>query len=187
MHVSLMGKIRNTWTMVKESLKQCIQKAHLITWFGYTSCSSLLIYRGYLVWCISAYFEIFICNTSPHSLTFKSDVFPQAYLAYGIPRSDLKFFALLQKVITLNQEKKIFVWMHGSYKKHWVKLYSITQIYCRVISQWNNVVLFLSEQAAYTVGGHSFNAATIEFCLLKSKSTAHRPQLVSTPKLCAAA
>jgi hypothetical protein len=52
-----------------------------------------------------------------------------AYLAYGIPRSDLKFFALLQK-------------------------------------------------AAYTVGGHSFNAATIEFCLLKSKSTVHRPQLV---------
>ncbi|XP_024370432.1 uncharacterized protein [Physcomitrium patens] len=51
-----------------------------------------------------------------------------AYLAYGIPKSDLKFFALLQK-------------------------------------------------AAYTVGGHSFNAATMEFCLLRSKSTAHRPQL----------
>lgn len=33
-------------------------------------------------------------------------------------------------------------------------------------------------QAAYTVGGHSFNAATIEYCLLKSKSTATRPQIV---------
>ena len=38
-------------------------------------------------------------------------------------------------------------------------------------------------QAAYTVGGHSFNAATIEFCLLRSKSTAHRRQLVSTASL----
>ncbi|KAG0504349.1 hypothetical protein KC19_N040600 [Ceratodon purpureus] len=35
----------------------------------------------------------------------------------------------------------------------------------------------LLQKAAYTVGGHSFNAATIEFCLLRSKSTAHRPQL----------
>ena len=106
--------------MVKKSLTRCIQKAHLISWFVYTSCSSPPIYRGYLVWCISAYFDIFICNASLHSLKCESDVFLQAYLAYGIPRSDLKFFALLQKVITFNQEKKILVWMHGSYKKHWV-------------------------------------------------------------------
>ncbi|XP_073387785.1 uncharacterized protein [Physcomitrium patens] len=51
-----------------------------------------------------------------------------AYLAYGIPKSDVKFLALLQK-------------------------------------------------AAYTVGGYSFNAATMAFCLLRSKSTAHRSQL----------
>ena len=96
--------------MVKKSLKECIQKAHLISWLVYTSCSSPPIYRGYLVWWISSYFEIVICKASLHSLKFESDVFLQAYLAYGIPRSDLKFFALLQKVITVNQEKKILVW-----------------------------------------------------------------------------
>jgi hypothetical protein len=55
------------------------------------------------------YFEISIHNASLQSLKCESDVFLQAYLAYGIPRSDLKFFALLQKVITFNQEKKILV------------------------------------------------------------------------------
>ncbi|KAI9087266.1 hypothetical protein K1719_030736 [Acacia pycnantha] len=51
-----------------------------------------------------------------------------AYLAYGVPRSDLKLFSLLQK-------------------------------------------------AAYTVGGHSFSAAAIEYMILKMKPPVHRPQI----------
>ncbi|XP_021681933.2 uncharacterized protein LOC110665930 isoform X3 [Hevea brasiliensis] len=51
-----------------------------------------------------------------------------AYLAYGIPRSDLKLFSLMQK-------------------------------------------------AAYTVGGHSFSAAAIEYVILKMKPPLHRPQI----------
>ncbi|BBG98707.1 HXXXD-type acyl-transferase family protein [Prunus dulcis] len=52
----------------------------------------------------------------------------QAYLAYGVPRSDLKLFSLMQK-------------------------------------------------AAYTVGGHSFSAAAIEYVILKMKPPLHRPQI----------
>lgn len=51
-----------------------------------------------------------------------------AYLAYGVPRSDLKLFSLMQK-------------------------------------------------AAYTVGGHSFSAAAIEYVILKMKPPLHRPQI----------
>ncbi|KAH7515231.1 uncharacterized protein LOC107428103 isoform X2 [Ziziphus jujuba] len=51
-----------------------------------------------------------------------------AYLAYGVPRSDLKLFSLMQK-------------------------------------------------AAYTVGGHSFTAAAIEYVILKMKPPVHRPQI----------
>ncbi|KAF5452864.1 hypothetical protein F2P56_027822 [Juglans regia] len=51
-----------------------------------------------------------------------------AYLAYGVPRSDLKLFSLMQKV-------------------------------------------------AYTVGGHSFSAAAIEYVILKMKPPHHRPQI----------
>ncbi|KAK4774922.1 hypothetical protein SAY86_009857 [Trapa natans] len=51
-----------------------------------------------------------------------------AYLAYGVPRSDLKLFSLMQK-------------------------------------------------AAYTVGGHSFTAAAIEYGILKMKPPPHRPQI----------
>ncbi|KDP33990.1 hypothetical protein JCGZ_07561 [Jatropha curcas] len=51
-----------------------------------------------------------------------------AFLAYGIPRSDIKLFSLMQK-------------------------------------------------AAYTIGGHSFSAADIEFIILKMKPPAHRPQI----------
>lgn len=51
-----------------------------------------------------------------------------AYLAYGVPRSDLKLFSLTQK-------------------------------------------------AAYTVGGHSFSAAAIEYVILKMKPPLHRPQI----------
>jgi hypothetical protein len=36
-------------------------------------------------------------------------------------------------------------------------------------------------QAAYCVGGHWFNAAVIEHCLLKGKVVSHRPQFVSPP------
>ncbi|CAH2037309.1 unnamed protein product [Thlaspi arvense] len=51
-----------------------------------------------------------------------------AYLAYGVPKTDLKLFSLMQK-------------------------------------------------AAYTVGGHSYNAATIEYMTLKMKPPLHRPQI----------
>ncbi|KAL5199276.1 hypothetical protein ABZP36_020479 [Zizania latifolia] len=51
-----------------------------------------------------------------------------AYLAYGVPRSDMKLFSLMQKV-------------------------------------------------AYTVGGHSFSAAFIEYVILKMKPPNHRPQM----------
>ncbi|XP_038714420.1 uncharacterized protein LOC120007990 isoform X2 [Tripterygium wilfordii] len=51
-----------------------------------------------------------------------------AYLAYGVPKSDLKLFSLMQK-------------------------------------------------AAYTVGGHSFSAAAIEYVILKMKPPLHRPQI----------
>ncbi|KAJ6825418.1 uncharacterized protein M6B38_376045 [Iris pallida] len=51
-----------------------------------------------------------------------------AYLAYGVPKSDIKLFYLMQK-------------------------------------------------ASYTIGGQSFNAADIEFVLLKMKPPAHRPQI----------
>lgn len=50
-----------------------------------------------------------------------------AYLAYGVPKSDMKLFTLMQK-------------------------------------------------AVYTVGGHSFSAACIEYVVLKMKPPAHRPQ-----------
>ncbi|CAL5040376.1 unnamed protein product [Urochloa decumbens] len=51
-----------------------------------------------------------------------------AYLAYGVPRSDMKLFSLMQK-------------------------------------------------AAYTIGGHSFSAAFIEYVILKMKPPSHRPQM----------
>ncbi|CAN8293032.1 unnamed protein product [Cochlearia groenlandica] len=51
-----------------------------------------------------------------------------AYLAYGVPKTDIKLFSLMQK-------------------------------------------------AAYTVGGHSYNAATIEYMTLKMKPPLHRPQI----------
>ncbi|CAH8252553.1 unnamed protein product [Arabidopsis lyrata] len=51
-----------------------------------------------------------------------------AYLAYGVPKTDLKLFSLMQK-------------------------------------------------AAYTVGGHSYNAVTIEYMTLKMSPPLHRPQI----------
>ncbi|XP_010499747.1 PREDICTED: uncharacterized protein LOC104777231 [Camelina sativa] len=51
-----------------------------------------------------------------------------AYLAYGVPKSDLKLFSLMQK-------------------------------------------------AAYTVGGHSYTAAAMEYVILKMKPPIHRPQI----------
>ncbi|ERN12606.1 uncharacterized protein LOC18440824 [Amborella trichopoda] len=51
-----------------------------------------------------------------------------AYLAYGVPRNEIKLFSLMQK-------------------------------------------------AAYTVGGHSFSAAFIEYVILNMKPPVHRPQL----------
>ncbi|KAF8046743.1 hypothetical protein N665_3464s0002 [Sinapis alba] len=51
-----------------------------------------------------------------------------AYLAYGVPKSDMKLFSLMLK-------------------------------------------------AAYTVGGHSYTAATMEYVILKMKPPVHRPQI----------
>ncbi|KAH7314575.1 hypothetical protein KP509_21G009500 [Ceratopteris richardii] len=51
-----------------------------------------------------------------------------AYLAYGVPKNDVKYFALIQK-------------------------------------------------AAYTVGGHFFNAVAIEHVLLRGKAPSYRPQI----------
>ncbi|CAH8384866.1 unnamed protein product [Eruca vesicaria subsp. sativa] len=51
-----------------------------------------------------------------------------AYLAYGVPKSDMKLFSLMQK-------------------------------------------------ATYTVGGHSYTAATMEYVILKMKPPTHRPQI----------
>jgi len=41
----------------------------------------------------------------------------------------------------------------------------------------NSLYLF-SLQAAYTIGGHSFSAAFIEYVILKMKPPSHRPQMV---------
>jgi hypothetical protein len=38
--------------------------------------------------------------------------------------------------------------------------------------------LFIFLQAAYTVGGHSFSAAAIEYVILKMRPPLHRPQIV---------
>jgi hypothetical protein len=46
-----------------------------------------------------------------------------------------------------------------------------------------DVVSMCDLQAAYCVGGHWFNAAVIEHCLLKGKVVSHRPQFVSPPEL----
>ncbi|XP_043711585.1 uncharacterized protein LOC122660370 isoform X2 [Telopea speciosissima] len=71
------------------------------------------------------------CLSSDEKLAFWINLYNalimHAYLAYGVPRSDLKLFSLMQK-------------------------------------------------AAYTVGGHSFNAAAIEYVILKMKPPVHRPQ-----------
>eukprot|EP00252_Welwitschia_mirabilis_P023872 TRINITY_DN6871_c0_g1_i3.p1 TRINITY_DN6871_c0_g1~~TRINITY_DN6871_c0_g1_i3.p1 ORF type:complete len:423 (-),score=55.83 TRINITY_DN6871_c0_g1_i3:208-1476(-) len=72
------------------------------------------------------------CMTHDQRLAFWINIYNalmmHAYLAYGVPKSDLKLFALMQK-------------------------------------------------AAYTVGGHSFNAVSIEYVILKMKPPMHRPQI----------
>jgi hypothetical protein len=40
------------------------------------------------------------------------------------------------------------------------------------------IVFLYIFQAAYTVGGHSFTAAAIEYVILKMKPPLHRPQIV---------
>ncbi|KAJ0031043.1 hypothetical protein Pint_13614 [Pistacia integerrima] len=72
------------------------------------------------------------CMTCNEKLAFWINLYNalimHAYLAYGVPTSEMKLFSLIQK-------------------------------------------------AAYTVGGHSFTAADIEFIILKMKPPAHRPQI----------
>jgi hypothetical protein len=80
-----------------------------------------------------------------------------AYLAYGVPKSDLKLFSLMQKVISLDR-RLCFVLL---------------------ISLLPYLIPFvLDPQAAYTVGGHSYTAATMEYVILKMKPPMHRPQIV---------
>jgi hypothetical protein len=79
-----------------------------------------------------------------------------AYLAYGVPKSDLKLFSLMQKVISLDR-RLCFVLL---------------------ISLLPYLIPFvLDPQAAYTVGGHSYTAATMEYVILKMKPPMHRPQI----------
>lgn len=81
----------------------------------------------------------------------------KAYLAYGVPKSDLKLFSLMQKVISLDR-RLCFVLL---------------------ISLLPYLIPFvLDPQAAYTVGGHSYTAATMEYVILKMKPPMHRPQIV---------
>ncbi|XP_068660202.1 uncharacterized protein [Aristolochia californica] len=72
------------------------------------------------------------CMSSNEKLAFWINLYNalimHAYLAYGVPKSEIKFFSLMQKV-------------------------------------------------SYTVGGHSFSAAEIEYNILKMKPPAHRPQI----------
>ncbi|XP_020518817.1 uncharacterized protein LOC18427447 isoform X1 [Amborella trichopoda] len=72
------------------------------------------------------------CMTCNEKVAFWINVYNalimHAYLAYGVPRSDLKLLSLMQK-------------------------------------------------ASYTVGGHSFSAAAIEYIILKMQPPVHRPQV----------
>ncbi|OAY54175.1 uncharacterized protein LOC110612436 isoform X2 [Manihot esculenta] len=72
------------------------------------------------------------CLSCTEKLAFWINVYNalimHAFLAYGVPRSDIKLFSLMQK-------------------------------------------------AAYTIGGHTFSAADIEFVILRMKPPAHRPQI----------
>lgn len=58
------------------------------------------------------------------------------------------------------------------------------QIYYSTKNYWLSclecVNWFVLLQAAYTVGGHSFSAAAIEYVILKMKPPLHRPQIVRT-------
>lgn len=104
----------------------------------------------------------------------------QAYLAYGIPRSDIKFFAMLQKVISTPTRAcfLMLICLHCICSIMRLGFFFVLDAVVKT-GEYNNVK-YLLPQAAYTVGGHSFNAATMEFSLLKSKSTSHRSQLVRT-------
>ncbi|CAK9865095.1 unnamed protein product [Sphagnum jensenii] len=90
----------------------------------------------------------------------------------------LKGFKLLVEQLAsvdpshLSHDEKLAFWinLYNTVMMHGYLAYGIPQSDLKFFS--------LLQKAAYTVGGHSFNAATIEYCLLKSKSTATRPQIM---------
>lgn len=78
------------------------------------------------------------------------------------------------------------IWLMASQKATWSfsrwckRLYHLTEVL--FLSSHFFVALFdsfvLAPQAAYTVGGHSYTAATMEYVILKMKPPMHRPQIV---------
>jgi hypothetical protein len=90
----------------------------------------------------------------------------------------LKGFTLLVEQLAsvdpshLSHDEKLAFWinLYNTVMMHGYLAYGIPQSDLKFFS--------LLQKAAYTVGGHSFNAATIEYCLLKSKSTATRPHIM---------
>lgn len=88
--------------------------------------------------------------------------FIQGYLAYGVPKSDMKLFSLMQKVgdYSFTGFLQSLSWFFILLVE--IKLISMVQIL----------------QAAYTIGGQSLSAAYIEYIILKMKPPAHRPQIV---------
>lgn len=92
----------------------------------------------------------------------------QGYLAYGVPKSDLKLFSLMQKV-SFNFMLVFFLFHQPFF------IYIYIYVWSDIIALWWSWLLL---QAAYTVGGHSFTATSIEFGILKLKPPLHRPQIV---------
>ena len=76
-------------------------------------------------------------------------------MAYGVPKSDLKLFSLMQKVIYISLRISFFALF----------------LPCLI-------PFMFASQAAYTVGGHSYTAAAMEYVILKMKPPTHRPQIV---------
>ncbi|KAB1218255.1 Rho GTPase-activating protein 7 [Morella rubra] len=153
-----------------------------------------------------------------------------AYLAYGVPRSELKLFSLMQKssnmagasmsliqtapfpspLCHLGITRPCFQLCGHQRKLHWSrarKLWALVEQLAKVnpihlssdeklafwINLYNALIMHaylaygvprselklfsLMQKAAYTVGGHSFSAAAIEYVILKMKPPLHRPQI----------
>lgn len=78
----------------------------------------------------------------------------QAYLAYGVPKA------------TWNSSP----WCKRLHYHLWHAWF------CSLLSYL--ILVCFAPQAAYTVGGHSYTAAAMEYVILKMKPPTHRPQIV---------